>query len=113
MTPSDYRRYLNLVAEKRLVSLATFDIAALADTIVVRDEDVQAYYDARPNEFRAPESVDFEYVEIRRDIVRLQAPSCRHLAGLELEARIEGVGGEVLPLVSIPVCVRYRHFRQF
>ncbi len=67
VTPAEYRRYLNLVAEQRIVSLATFDIATLADTIVVRDEDVQAYYDARPNEFRAPESVDFDYVELQQD----------------------------------------------
>lgn len=69
VTPAEYRRYLNLVAEQRIVSIATFDIAALADTIVVRDEDVQAYYDARPDDFRAPESVDFEYVELQRDAV--------------------------------------------
>jgi peptidyl-prolyl cis-trans isomerase D len=69
VTPAEYRRYLNLVAEQRVASIATFDIAALADTIVVRDEDVQAYYDARPDEFRAPESVDFEYVELRRDAI--------------------------------------------
>jgi len=67
VTPSDYRRYLNLVAEQRVASIATFNIADLADTIVVRDEDVQAYYDSRPDDFRAPESVDFEYVELRRD----------------------------------------------
>lgn len=67
VTPSEYRRYLNLFAEQRVVSLATFDIAGLADTIVVRDEDVQAYYDARPDDFMSPESVDFEYLEIDRD----------------------------------------------
>jgi peptidyl-prolyl cis-trans isomerase D len=66
VTPSEYRRYLNLFAEERVVSLATFDIAALADTIVVDDEDVQAFYDSRPDAFRADESVDFQYVEIDR-----------------------------------------------
>lgn len=67
VTPSEYRRHLNLIAEQRVASIATFDIAALADTIVVRDEDVQAYYEARPDDFRAPESVDFEFLEVRRD----------------------------------------------
>jgi len=67
VTPSEYRRYLNLYAETRQVSIATFDIAALADTIVVNDEDIQAYYDARPDDFRSPETVDFEYLEINRD----------------------------------------------
>ncbi len=66
VTPTEYRRYLNLFAEKRQASVAVFDIAALADTIVVRDEDIQAYYDDRPDDFRAPESADFEYIEINR-----------------------------------------------
>ena len=67
VTPSEYRRYLNLYAEQRIASIATFDIAGLADTIVVSDEDIQAYYDARPEDFRAPESVDFQYLEIDRN----------------------------------------------
>ena len=67
VTPSEYRRYLNLYAEQRIASIATFDIAALAGTIVVSDEDVQAYYDARPEDFRAPESLDFQYLEIDRN----------------------------------------------
>jgi peptidyl-prolyl cis-trans isomerase D len=66
VTPSEYRRYLNLFAEQRVATIATFDIASLAESIVVRDEDVQTYYDARPNDFRSPESVDFEYIEINR-----------------------------------------------
>jgi len=67
VTPTEYRRYLNLLFENRQASIATFDIAALAETVVVRDEDVQAYYDARPDDFRSPESVDFQYVEINRE----------------------------------------------
>ena len=69
ITPAEYRRYLNLFAEERVASVATFDIAALAETIVVRDEDVQEYYDSRPDDFRAPESIDFEYLEINRDMI--------------------------------------------
>ncbi len=66
VTPTEYRRYLNLIAEQRQVSMATFDIAALAETVVVNDEDVVAYYEAQADEFRSPESVDFEYLEIDR-----------------------------------------------
>lgn len=69
VTPSEYRRYLNLYAEQRQVSIATFDVAALAETVVVKEEDVQAYYDARPDDFVSPESVDFEYIELRRDLL--------------------------------------------
>ncbi|MDE0755172.1 MAG: peptidyl-prolyl cis-trans isomerase [Woeseiaceae bacterium] len=67
VTPTEYRRYLNLFAEQRQASVAIFDIAALADTIVVKDEDVQTYYAARPDDFRSSESVDFEYIEINRE----------------------------------------------
>lgn len=67
VTPSEYRRYLNLMNEERRVSVATFDVAELAETVVVRDEDIVAYYDARPDEFVSPETVDFEYIELRRD----------------------------------------------
>ncbi|MDH5345612.1 MAG: peptidyl-prolyl cis-trans isomerase, partial [Gammaproteobacteria bacterium] len=69
VTPGEYRRYLNLYAEQRIASIATFDIAALAETIVVSDEDVQAYYDARPDDYRAPESVDFQYLELDRNAI--------------------------------------------
>ncbi len=72
VTPSEYRRYLNLYAEQRQVSVATFDVAALADTVVIRDEDIAAYYDARPDGFMSPESVDFEYLELRRGLLAEQ-----------------------------------------
>lgn len=67
VTPSEYRRYLNLVAEEREVSVATFDVADIAASIEVSDDDVQAYYDERTDEFRSPETVEFSYVELRRD----------------------------------------------
>lgn len=72
VTPADYRRYLNLAREQRAVSVATFDIDAIIETIEVSDADVQAYYDERPDDFRAPESVDLKYVELRRDELRQQ-----------------------------------------
>jgi peptidyl-prolyl cis-trans isomerase D len=66
VTPSEYR---NLFGEQREVSLATFDVAALADTVVVREEDISDYYNARPDEFLSPETVDFEFIELRRDLL--------------------------------------------
>jgi peptidyl-prolyl cis-trans isomerase D len=73
VTPSEYRRYLNLFAEQRQFSMATFDVAALADTVVIRDEDVVAYYEAHPTEFMSPESVDFNYLELSRESLAAQA----------------------------------------
>jgi len=73
VTPAEYRRYLNLYAEKRRVAVATFDSVAIAEAEEVSDEDVQAHYDDRPDGFRSPETVGIEYLEIRRDTLREQA----------------------------------------
>jgi len=69
VTPADYRRYLNLFAEQRLVSMATFDIASVADDIEVSDEMVTAFYDENDTMFLTEESADIEFIEIRRDSV--------------------------------------------
>ncbi|NCF52979.1 hypothetical protein GWP57_15365 [Gammaproteobacteria bacterium] len=69
VTPAAYRRYLNLVAEQRLVSLATFDIEATAADVEVSDEMVQAFYDENDTLFLTPESADIEFIEVRRDAV--------------------------------------------
>ncbi len=67
VTPAEYRRYLNLVREQREVAIATFDIEAIAESVEVTEEDVQSYYDERPEEFRSSETVDLKYLELRRD----------------------------------------------
>lgn len=72
VTPAEYRRYLNLVREEREVAVATFDIESIAETIEVSDEDVQSYYDDRPDDFRSPETVEFKYVELNRDTLAQQ-----------------------------------------
>ena len=69
VTPAEFRRYLNLIAEQRLVSLATFDLANVAEGIEVTDEMIVAYYDDNPTMFLTEETVDVEFVEIRRDAV--------------------------------------------
>ena len=67
VTPSEYRRYLNLAAEQRLVSLATLDEEAVAAEIEISDEQVQAFYDNNPTLYQLPESANVEYIRIRRD----------------------------------------------
>ena len=69
VTPSDYRRYLNLIAEQRLVSLATFDTASVAAEIDVTDEEITSFYADNDAMFLTPESADIEMIEIRRDTV--------------------------------------------
>jgi len=66
VTPSEYRRYLNLAAEQRLVSLATISEDAVADQVTVTDEQIQAYYDDNPTLYQLPESADVEYIRISR-----------------------------------------------
>jgi len=69
VTPAEFRRYLNLVAEQRLVSLARFDLAGVSADIEVTDEMTTAFYDNNPTMFLTEESVDVEFIEIRRDAV--------------------------------------------
>ena len=69
VTPADYRRFLNLVAEQRLVSLASFDIESVASEIEVTDEMISAYYDNNTTLFLTEESADVDFIEIRRDAV--------------------------------------------
>lgn len=69
VTPADYRRYLNLVAEQRLVTLATFDIAGAMDEVEVTDEAVAAFYEENETMYMTEESADIEMIEVRRDAV--------------------------------------------
>jgi peptidyl-prolyl cis-trans isomerase D len=67
VTPSEYRRYLNLVGEQREVTIAEIDLSILAEPIELMDEDIETYYSLRQNEFMQPESIDFEYIEINKN----------------------------------------------
>ncbi len=69
LTPAEYRRYLNLVAEQRLVSLAKFELAGVAENIDVTEEMITAFYNDNETLFQTPESADIEFVEVRRDAV--------------------------------------------
>jgi len=69
VTPAEYRRYLNLLAEQRLVSMATFDIESAATEIEVNDEMIAAFYESNDTMFLTEETVDIEYIEVRRDVV--------------------------------------------
>jgi peptidyl-prolyl cis-trans isomerase D len=69
VTPADYRRYLNLVAEQRLVSLASFSTDGVADDTEVPADQIAAFYDENTTLFLTSESADIEFIEIRRDLV--------------------------------------------
>ncbi|MDJ0907470.1 MAG: SurA N-terminal domain-containing protein [Woeseiaceae bacterium] len=69
ITPADYRRFLNLIAEQRLVSLASFDIESVAAGVDVTEEMITTFYDINDTMFLTEESADVEFIEVRRDVV--------------------------------------------
>ncbi len=69
VTPAEYRRYLNLAAEQRVVRLATFNADEIADSIEVSEQQVTDFYDNNATLYQLPETADVEYIEIRRDDV--------------------------------------------
>ena len=85
VTPSEYRRHLNLYGEQREVAVATFELSDIVREIEVSEEEILAYYDERPNDFQSEESVDIEYIEIRRDLLALET----ELTEEELQAYYE------------------------
>ncbi|NNF49280.1 MAG: hypothetical protein HKN65_05455 [Woeseiaceae bacterium] len=69
VSPSEYRRFLNLAAEQRVVRLATIDPTSVEDDIAVTDEMITAFYDDNPTLYQIPESADVQYVMISRSDV--------------------------------------------
>ncbi len=69
VTPAEYRRYLNLIAEQRVVTVATINPADVQDGIEITDEMVVAYYDNNPGLYQLPEAVDVEYIQVSREDV--------------------------------------------
>ncbi len=67
--PSEYRRFLNLAFENRIVTTATISQESVADEISVTDEMISAFYEENPDRYNLPETADVAYVEILRDAV--------------------------------------------
>jgi peptidyl-prolyl cis-trans isomerase D len=67
--PSNYRRFLNLAFENRVVTTAEISLESVASEVSVSEEMITAFYDENPTMFNLPETADVEYVEIRRDAV--------------------------------------------
>ncbi len=69
VTPAEYRRYLNLIAEQRVVTVATIDQFAIADELIVTDDMIQAYYNENQAIFMDEESADVDYIRISRSTI--------------------------------------------
>ena len=79
VTDAELDRLIRLMGERRDVSLLVAPPAA-ADTTDVSDADVQAWYDAHLADYRAPERVAIEYIEL--DMAALPAPAAADEAAL-------------------------------
>jgi peptidyl-prolyl cis-trans isomerase D len=66
-TPTEYRRYIELLAEQREATYVLLDARQMAANTDIPKEDLKAYYEASAAEFVTDESVDLEYVEVRLD----------------------------------------------
>jgi peptidyl-prolyl cis-trans isomerase D len=62
-TPAEFRRFVTLESERRIVAYALIEPEKLAAEVSVSDADVKAYYDSHPDRFESPESVSLDYVE--------------------------------------------------
>ncbi|MDJ0918914.1 MAG: SurA N-terminal domain-containing protein [Woeseiaceae bacterium] len=69
VSPAEYRRYLNLVAEQRVVTLVELTADMVDETIEVSEEEILAFYDENASLYQQPESADIEYILISRDTV--------------------------------------------
>jgi len=67
VTPAEYRRYLNLFAEQREVTIATIRFESIKESIEISEEEIAEFYAANPDEFNTAETVDLYYIEVRRD----------------------------------------------
>jgi len=67
VTPAEYRRYLNLFAEQRQITVATISFEGTKESVEISGEEISEFYETRQEEFFTDETVDLEYLEIRRD----------------------------------------------
>nr|MDQ2703471.1 SurA N-terminal domain-containing protein [Pseudomonadota bacterium] len=79
VTPSQMDRLMKLIGERRDVSFVVLPAPA-ADTAPVTDAEASRWYDAHKAEYRAPETVSIEYVDI--DSTALPAPAVSDDAAL-------------------------------
>ena len=71
-TPSELQRVLKLLGEKRDVVYAVMP-PPVRDTAPISAAQIQHWYDTHANDYRAPETVSLEYIEINGD--QLPAPA--------------------------------------
>jgi peptidyl-prolyl cis-trans isomerase D len=74
VTPSEMQRVLKLIGEKRDVAFAALP-APPVDTAPVSAAEIQHWYDTHRTQYRAPETVTIEYVDIDGSALPAPAPA--------------------------------------
>lgn len=80
VTASEMERLIKLMGERRDVSLVVVPAAEIDTTAAVSDAEIQAWYDGHKADYRAPESVSIEYIEL--DASQMPAPPVADEAAL-------------------------------
>ncbi len=58
VTPAEYRRYLNLFAEQRVVTVSTLRFESIKESIEISEEEIAEFYAANPDQYYTNETVD-------------------------------------------------------
>ena len=64
VTPAEYRRYLNLFAEQRQITVATISFAGIKESVEITEQEITEFYETRQEEFFTDETVDLDYLEM-------------------------------------------------
>lgn len=66
LTPAEFRRYIELVNQRRQIGYALFEVDSFIDQIEISDEQVAAHYEENRDQYMTEEAVALEYVQLRK-----------------------------------------------
>jgi peptidyl-prolyl cis-trans isomerase D len=64
LTPTEFRRYIELFNQRREVGYASFPVEGFASGVTIDDAAISAHYDANQAIYQTAETVDLEYIEL-------------------------------------------------
>lgn len=66
VSPAEYRNYINVVAQQRVVTMADLSPALVNDGIEISEDEIVAFYEGAPLLYQLPESANIEYALVSR-----------------------------------------------
>lgn len=84
VTPSELALNARIMAEQRDLRFFVIPLEKFRQAMPVSGEEAQLYYDAHRNEFRTPESVDIDYLQLTLDDFRQPVPESAVIEAYEL-----------------------------